>query len=113
LPGEKIRALMASDLSGDWRTIDGSLELVRLSAVNTPGFHKPRVSIGEDMGLVASLVASFPVPDDARLQRAADRIASTIGRSMEDRRWEIAARIGRTPQARIAELAAKIRRQTF
>jgi hypothetical protein len=35
---EQVRVLRASALSGDWRTIGGSLELVAALAVNCPGF---------------------------------------------------------------------------
>ena len=36
------RKLRASALSGDWRRVDGSLELVAALAVNVPGFPIPR-----------------------------------------------------------------------
>lgn len=38
----KIRALRASSVSGDWRPIDGALELVAICSVNVPGFPIPR-----------------------------------------------------------------------
>jgi hypothetical protein len=40
---EQIRALRASAPSGDWRQINGSLELVACLAVVSPGFPVPRV----------------------------------------------------------------------
>ena len=102
---ERIRALMASDVSGDWRRIGASLELVAVLAVNVPGFGKLRVSLRD--GLVASILASLPVerrpvaepgvtvsgPVDPALGRAADRIAATIGRSHAQRRAALASRI--------------------
>lgn len=39
---EKIRQFAASGVSGDWRTIEGNLDMVGLLAVNTPGFGIPR-----------------------------------------------------------------------
>ncbi len=42
LPVEKLRLLRGSSLSGDWRGVDGNLELVALLAVNVPGFPVPR-----------------------------------------------------------------------
>lgn len=39
---EQVRALRGSSLSGDWRRIGGSLELVAALAVNVPGFPIPR-----------------------------------------------------------------------
>lgn len=35
---EKIASLRASALSGDWRTVNGNLELIAALAVNSPGF---------------------------------------------------------------------------
>ena len=40
LSDEQVRTLRASPLSGDWRYIDGQLELVGALAVNLPGFLK-------------------------------------------------------------------------
>jgi hypothetical protein len=60
---EQMRTLRASPLSGDWRRIGGSLELIAALAVNLPGFPVPR-----PQGMVASggaqisLVASGMVP---------------------------------------------------
>jgi hypothetical protein len=86
----KVRGLMCSDVSGDWRRIGSALELVGLLAVNVPGFPKLR----EAEGLVASLVASLsPSEDPERLAKAADRIAKSIGRSKADRVAELAAKV--------------------
>lgn len=58
----QLRVLMAASASGDWRRIGGSLELVRVLAVNTPGFPVPRVrtlvASGEQTALVAAGAAS-------------------------------------------------------
>ena len=52
----KIRALRASAPSGDWRPVNGSLELVAVCQVNTPGFPIARamVASGEITALVAA-----------------------------------------------------------
>lgn len=42
---EKVRGLMGAKLSGDWRGIEGKLELVALLAVNVPGFPVPRAQL--------------------------------------------------------------------
>lgn len=47
---EQVATFRAASVSGDWRTIGGSLEMVGLLAVNTPGFPIPRP--------VSNLVAS-------------------------------------------------------
>lgn len=53
---EQVDALRAAPLSGDWRTIDGSLELVAALAVNSGGFPIPRarVASGAPLALVAA-----------------------------------------------------------
>jgi hypothetical protein len=93
---EKIRALMASDVSGDWRRIGSALELIAVLAVNVPGFHKNRVSIREQEGLVAALVANLG-PGEPRREnmdrRIIERIAASIGRSSEQRIAELRARV--------------------
>jgi hypothetical protein len=52
----QIRALRASAPSGDWRPINGSLELVAVCQVNVPGFPVARamVASGKVMALVAA-----------------------------------------------------------
>jgi hypothetical protein len=92
---EDIRALMAADVSGDWRRIGGALELVAVLAVNVPGF--PKIRVKESLGLVASLSLPAYEGDPKRKQelmaRAADRIASSIGRSKTDRIAELTRRL--------------------
>lgn len=52
----QVRALRASAPSGDWRPINGSLELVAVCQVNVPGFPVARamVASGKIMALVAA-----------------------------------------------------------
>jgi hypothetical protein len=52
----QIRALRASAPSGDWRPINGNLELVAVCQVNVPGFPIARamVASGKVMALVAA-----------------------------------------------------------
>lgn len=64
----RLRELRASPLSGDWRPIGGSLELVALLAVNTPGFPIPRARIAfsldtdQELALVAAGVIDKQPP---------------------------------------------------
>jgi hypothetical protein len=53
---EQIRALRASAPSGDWRPINGSLELVAVCQVNVPGFPvaRARVASGQVYALIAA-----------------------------------------------------------
>jgi hypothetical protein len=89
---EQIRSLMASPPSGDWRRIGTSLEMVAVLAVNTPGFPTPRVR--EYEGMVASLVTGAQIDrEPAQMSKAAERIASTIGRSTAQRIEALKARV--------------------
>lgn len=62
LSEKKMRALRAAPLSGDWRRIQGNLELVAALAVNVPGFPIPRPQGLTAGGHTVSLVASGMVP---------------------------------------------------
>lgn len=55
---DQIATLRASAVSGDWRAIQGALELVGVLAVNTPGFPVPRARAGLVAGAQVSLIAS-------------------------------------------------------
>lgn len=55
---EQIAVLRASSVSGDWRAINGGLELVGILAVNTPGFPVPKARAGLVAGAQVSLIAS-------------------------------------------------------
>lgn len=50
---EKIAALRASALSGDWRTVNGHLELIAALAVNSPGFPIYRQEAGRAFSMQA------------------------------------------------------------
>lgn len=52
----QLRAIRASSVSGDWRPINGNLELVAVCAVNVPGFPIPRARVAS--GQVVALVAA-------------------------------------------------------
>lgn len=58
----KLRLLRGSALSGDWRNVNGNLELVALLAVNVPGFPVPRpralVASGDGGDEVLALTAA-------------------------------------------------------
>lgn len=59
---DQIRALRSAPLSGDWRRVNGNLELVAALAVNVPGFPIPRPAGMVASGAVQSLVASGILP---------------------------------------------------
>lgn len=67
LTSADLHRLRMSMPSGDWRRVHGSLDLVGVLHVNTPGFSGARtlVASGEPMALVAGAVARGPVEDAA------------------------------------------------
>jgi hypothetical protein len=63
LSEEKVRLLRGATVSGDWRGVDGNLELVGLLACNVPGFPVPRslqasVVVVDDEPVIQALVAA-------------------------------------------------------
>lgn len=80
---EQVTALLAAPLSGDWRPVNGHLELVAALGVNTPGFPIPRARVAS--GQVVSLVAAgaLPRPPVATAEDAlADKIAARVLREL-------------------------------
>jgi 2'-5' RNA ligase len=91
ITAEQARALRAAALSGDWRRINGNLELVGMLAVNVPGFPVPRAeaitAAGEQEEVLALVAAGIPgeqPPDEetiiASLEGLAGRVDSARGR---------------------------------
>ena len=71
ITAEQVRVARSAPISGDWRTIRGSLELVGALAVNVPGFPVPRPQGLLASGEVRSLQASGVVAHDDSAARAA------------------------------------------
>jgi hypothetical protein len=66
LPGaapEAVEVFRSSPVSGDWRRVGGSLELIGVCSVNSPGFPVPRAKVSFSLasGGQRSLVASFGI----------------------------------------------------
>ena len=57
----RVEQFMASPVSGDWRRIGGSLELIAVCSVNAPGFPVPRARVAFSNGEQRALVGSFGV----------------------------------------------------
>lgn len=70
LSPEQVRELRAAPLSGDWRYVNGKLDLIGALAVNLPGFPVPRtqglVASGEMSAIVAAGIVA-PVLDPSTL----------------------------------------------
>lgn len=95
----QVQKLRSTPWSGDWRPVEGKLELVAVACVNAPGFGKGQRRAEAVMagGSLQVLIASLPPrpPTDPKFDRLAERIARTIGRDRASRATKIAARIGR------------------
>lgn len=70
ITAEQVRVARSAPISGDWRMIRGSLELVGALAVNVPGFPVPRPQGLLASGEVKSLQASGVVAHDDSAARA-------------------------------------------
>lgn len=100
------QTLRRSSLSGDWRKIDGNLELVAALAVNVPGFPIPRTeqlvaSGGEPTMLVAAgIVRNGPISRaevEAMMTAAADDAQKRVEIALTSR--EVKARGRKTVEA--------------
>ena len=79
ISAEQVRVARSAPISGDWRTIRGSLELVGALAVNVPGFPVPRPQGLLASGEVKSLQASGVVAHDDSAARASHPSNGPIG----------------------------------
>lgn len=94
---DKARLLRGAVLSGDWRRVEGNLELVALLAVNVPGFPVPR-------GAAAGLVAGADGTEVTALVAAGIHAGST-----DAERLSKVAALGLRASPRLLELAARAR----
>jgi hypothetical protein len=87
---EQVRAVRASSVSGDWRPINGRLELVAVCAVNCPGFPIPRarVAAGAPIALIAAGVG--PIIERAIQLRAEQDVDEGIRAGLHTFRERIA-----------------------
>lgn len=84
-PQDRIDELRRSGVSGDWRGINGSMELVAALAVNVPGFPVPRTEQLVAAGGVASLVAAGVVAPVASMPTDADQLEALVDARIETR----------------------------
>jgi hypothetical protein len=112
---EKIHALRASTLSGDWRTIRGALEMVAALVVNTAGFPIPRTALAASGGRQVSLVAAGIVPREAPevpdvfdVEAFAEAVAKHMKAmsSRQERMAALKAESGRDARSRMEALIA-------
>lgn len=74
----KARELRSSPLSGDWRLVDGNLELFAVLAVNVPGFPIPRPAGMVASGQITALLAAGMLPPRSVQRR------NSAGESLSD-----------------------------
>jgi hypothetical protein len=90
---EQIRALRASAPSGDWRPINGALELVAVCQVNVPGFPiaRARVASGQVYALVAAGAQVLAKMKNDPIAELAQRVAALEGTKPEVANEDLAA----------------------
>lgn len=121
---DAVAALRASGgLSGDWRRIGGTLELVAALVVNVPGFPVPRLTTASERGRQTALVASGVVVPHVTDSRELDpeewgrRISVFVAQEMralstrQQKAQRLAARIGRDRKSRALAAAAALNRE--
>ncbi|QHN36910.1 hypothetical protein [Gordonia pseudamarae] len=105
---QRVDELRRSGVSGDWRGINGNLELVAALAVNVPGFPVPRTEQLVASGGVSTLVAAGIVPPASALlpQSVAELDAYVLSKVRAVARAEVA----RTRLADARSMVASARR---
>lgn len=110
---EQIRALRASAPSGDWRPINGALELVAVCQVNVPGFPiaRARVASGQVYALVAAgaqVLARLKSDPVAELSQRLDNLEAKEKAELSSKA-EAARRVfDEIKQQKATELSAKV-----
>lgn len=100
--GEQIRALRASAPSGDWRPINGNLELVGVLQVNVPGFPTARARVAS--GACTALVAAGAQDMLMRKMRSVDPVYATY----EERLEQLEAMVASVATRQKADLRDKV-----
>lgn len=100
---EQVRVLRASPPSGDWRPINGRLELVAVCQVNVPGFPVARAMVAS--GAITALVAAG-ARDIAMLRdRPIDDLRQRV-ETLEQKELSVVASAARSRVASLAERRA-------
>lgn len=114
---DQVRTFRASAPSGDWRPINGTLELVAVCQVNVPGFPiaRARVASGAVMALVAAGTSTLHKMRRSETDELSARLTQVEQAMLEQRRKELSSRFTPVREARVARLreAADRARQQF
>lgn len=84
--GQARHDLLAAALSGDWRAIGGSLEMVAALAVNVPGFPIPRIAVAASGAMETALVAAGMVVDEEQEVTQEDVIKTFVREAITEYR---------------------------
>ena len=98
---EQVYALRAAAPSGDWRAVNGNMELIAAHSVNSQGFPVPRVGVKNksQVSLVAAGVVAGQATGEAvefDVEDFADRVAAAIEarRTRKEKMAMLVARVG-------------------
>ena len=84
----KVQKLRRSPLSGDWRALEGNLELTAALAVNVPAFPVFSMQGEERLALVAAGTVVHAMSDEHYVD---DTVSAELSNEQEDRMWELLA----------------------
>jgi hypothetical protein len=93
LPGaatEAVEVFRSSPVSGDWRRVGGSLELIAVCSVNAPGFPVPRARVAFSGGVQRTFIGAFgiaPVEGSEESARTASDTYLTYDPETARARW--------------------------
>ena len=89
LPGASVEAtevFRTSPVSGDWRRIGGSLEMIAVCSVNAPGFPVPRARVAFSNGHQRALIGSFGVLPQTEAQYRCTSVIDAVTEASEQAR---------------------------
>jgi len=104
----QVRAFRASAQSGDWRPINGKLELVAVCAVNVAGFPIARPQVLVAGGQIQALVAAgaLAAPERSRIDELTARLDAMEAAELSSKRAEALKRLSPLIETKDSELVA-------
>ena len=118
LTDEQVRAFKSSSLSGDWRTIGGSYEMVGALSVNVPGFPIPRLALaasgsGDEALVAAGIVERKDVVEVplSEVVSVADIVRTTVKETLAyaERQTRLDMARARAREQRLSLVRAKVK----
>lgn len=87
---QAVEIFRTSPVSGDWRRVGGSLEMIAVCSVNTPGFPVPRARVAFSNGAQRALIGTFgmtPVAGEWADAKASTSFVKTYDEQTARARW--------------------------